>query len=146
MTDFGYWLSSEEHTPLDLVRNAARAEELFTRVRAATVTEPRKVLENFRSRYAREGYPDLENYKLATLANFFGVELKESHRALPDAEATANLLIWFGNDLPKRIAALREKTKGVVLPASSVVRSAIKAGWLAVMGAALAGDRRWIGT
>jgi coenzyme F420-dependent glucose-6-phosphate dehydrogenase len=28
MTDFGYWLSSEEHPPLDLVRNAARAEEL----------------------------------------------------------------------------------------------------------------------
>ena len=28
MTEFGYWLSSEEHTPLDLVRDAARAEEL----------------------------------------------------------------------------------------------------------------------
>jgi coenzyme F420-dependent glucose-6-phosphate dehydrogenase len=28
MTAFGYWLSSEEHQPLDLVRNAARAEEL----------------------------------------------------------------------------------------------------------------------
>ena len=26
---------------------------------------------------------------------------------LPDAEATANLLIWFGNDLPGRIAALK---------------------------------------
>jgi DNA polymerase III epsilon subunit family exonuclease len=56
---------------------------------------------------AREGYPDLENYKLATLANFFGVELKESHRALPDAEATANLLIWFGKDLPARIETLK---------------------------------------
>src|SRR5688572_12780080 len=28
MTEFGYWLSSEEHAPLDLVRAAARAEEL----------------------------------------------------------------------------------------------------------------------
>jgi G6PDH family F420-dependent oxidoreductase len=28
MTEFGYWLSSEEHRPLDLVRDAARAEEL----------------------------------------------------------------------------------------------------------------------
>jgi G6PDH family F420-dependent oxidoreductase len=28
MTDFGYWLSSEEQRPLDLVRNARRAEEL----------------------------------------------------------------------------------------------------------------------
>ncbi len=57
---------------------------------------------------AREGYPDLENYKLATLAAFFGVELTESHRALPDAEATANLLIWFANDLPGRIDTLAD--------------------------------------
>jgi G6PDH family F420-dependent oxidoreductase len=28
MTEFGYWLSSEEHAPLDLVRDARRAEEL----------------------------------------------------------------------------------------------------------------------
>ncbi|HEY3333818.1 MAG TPA: exonuclease domain-containing protein, partial [Candidatus Limnocylindrales bacterium] len=56
---------------------------------------------------AREGYPDLENYKLGTLANFFGVELTESHRALPDAEATASLLTWFGNDLPGRVAELK---------------------------------------
>ena len=56
---------------------------------------------------AREGYPDLENYKLPTLSNFFGIELAQAHRALPDAEATANLLIWFGNDLPARIAALK---------------------------------------
>src|SRR6187401_3360970 len=56
---------------------------------------------------AREGYPDLENYKLPTLSNFFGIELAQAHRALPDAEATANLLIWFGNDLPKRIAGLK---------------------------------------
>jgi len=57
---------------------------------------------------AREGYPDLENYKLGTLAAYFGVELTQSHRALPDAEATANLLIWFGNDLPGRLAALSD--------------------------------------
>ena len=56
---------------------------------------------------ARDGYPDLENYKLPTLANFFGIELTQAHRAGPDAEATANLLIWFGKDLPGRIATLR---------------------------------------
>jgi G6PDH family F420-dependent oxidoreductase len=28
MTTFGYWMSSEEHTPLDLVAHAVRAEEL----------------------------------------------------------------------------------------------------------------------
>src|SRR6185436_10251892 len=32
----------------------------------------------------------------------------QSHRALPDAEATANLLLWFANDLPGRISALRD--------------------------------------
>jgi DNA polymerase III epsilon subunit family exonuclease len=57
---------------------------------------------------AREGYPDLENYKLPTLSAFFGIELAQSHRAGPDAEATANLLLWFGRDLPGRIGGLRE--------------------------------------
>jgi len=57
---------------------------------------------------AREGYPGAESYKLPDLARFFGVELTQSHRALPDAEATANLLLWFANDLPGRISALRD--------------------------------------
>jgi DNA polymerase III epsilon subunit family exonuclease len=56
---------------------------------------------------ARDGYPDLENYKLPTLSSFFGLELAQNHRAAPDAEATANLLIWFAKDLPGRIAALK---------------------------------------
>jgi DNA polymerase III epsilon subunit family exonuclease len=56
---------------------------------------------------AREGYPDLQNYKLDTLAAFFGIDLTQNHRALPDAEATANLLTWFANDLPGRISTLR---------------------------------------
>ena len=58
---------------------------------------------------AREGYPDLQNYKLDTLAAFFGVDLTQNHRALPDAEATANLLLWFANDLPGRIATLKSE-------------------------------------
>ena len=57
---------------------------------------------------AREGYPDLENYKLETLSRFFSIDLTQAHRAGPDAEATANLLIWFGNDLPARLKTLRE--------------------------------------
>ena len=57
---------------------------------------------------AREGYPDLENYKLETLSRFFSIDLAQAHRAGPDAEATANLLIWFGNDLPARLKTLRE--------------------------------------
>jgi hypothetical protein len=63
---------------------------------------------------AREGYPDLENYKLETLSRFFGIELAQAHRAGPDAEATANLLIWFGNDLPGRITGLREGIAGAI--------------------------------
>ena len=57
---------------------------------------------------AREGYPGAESYKLPDLARFFGIELSQGHRALPDAEATANLLLWFANDLPGRISTLRE--------------------------------------
>ncbi len=56
---------------------------------------------------AREGYPDLQNYKLDTLAGVFGVDLTQNHRALPDAEATANLLIRFAADLPARIATTK---------------------------------------
>jgi polyribonucleotide nucleotidyltransferase len=57
---------------------------------------------------AREGYPDLENYKLDTLSRFYGIELEGSHRALPDADATARLFTWFSTDLPPRIQRLRE--------------------------------------
>jgi DNA polymerase III epsilon subunit family exonuclease len=63
---------------------------------------------------AREGYPGAESYKLPDLARFFGVDLTQSHRALPDAEATANLLLWFANDLPGRISALRESIADAV--------------------------------
>jgi DNA polymerase III epsilon subunit family exonuclease len=58
---------------------------------------------------AREGYPDLQNYKLDTLAAFFGVDLTQNHRAGPDAEATANLLLRFAADLPGRIATAKSE-------------------------------------
>ncbi len=63
---------------------------------------------------AREGYPDLQNYKLDTLAAFFGVDLTQSHRALPDAEATANLLIQFATELPARIGTARAEIADAV--------------------------------
>ena len=63
---------------------------------------------------AREGYPDVENYKLETLSRFFGVDLTQSHRALPDAEATANLLLWFAGDLPGRINRLKDGIKASI--------------------------------
>jgi len=56
---------------------------------------------------AREGYPGAESYRLGDLAAFFGVELTRAHRALPDAEATAELLIRFGGDLRVRLDALK---------------------------------------
>jgi polyribonucleotide nucleotidyltransferase len=58
---------------------------------------------------AREGYPDLQNYKLDTLAGVFGIDLTQNHRALPDAEATANLLLRFASDLPGRITTLKSE-------------------------------------
>ena len=63
---------------------------------------------------AREGYPDLQNYKLDTLASFFGVDLTQGHRALPDAEATANLLLRFATDLPGRIATAKSEISDAV--------------------------------
>jgi len=58
---------------------------------------------------AREAYPGWgESYKLTDLARFFGVELENNHRALPDAEATARLLLVFAADLPSRIETLHD--------------------------------------
>jgi polyribonucleotide nucleotidyltransferase len=63
---------------------------------------------------SREGYPDLQNYRLETLAGFFGVDLTQNHRALPDAEATANLLLRFASELPGRIATLKSEVGDAV--------------------------------
>jgi polyribonucleotide nucleotidyltransferase len=59
---------------------------------------------------AREGYPTgVDAYKLNDLARFFGIELAASHRALPDAEATAKLLVTIGADLPARVKLLHDR-------------------------------------
>jgi DNA polymerase III epsilon subunit family exonuclease len=55
----------------------------------------------------RESHPDLESYKLGDLSRFFGIELQNAHRALPDAEATAALVLRLAADLPPRIAELK---------------------------------------
>jgi DNA polymerase III epsilon subunit family exonuclease len=58
---------------------------------------------------AREAFPGVpESYKLPDLARFLGVEVSTSHRALPDAEATAAVLQWLASDLPGRIDRLRD--------------------------------------
>jgi polyribonucleotide nucleotidyltransferase len=58
---------------------------------------------------ARDGYPTgPDAYKLSDLSRFFGIELQSNHRALPDAEATAQLVVKLAADLPGRITALRE--------------------------------------
>ena len=58
---------------------------------------------------AREGYPEVGQYKLEGLSSFFGIDLSQNHRALPDAEATASLLLWFAGDLPGRIDTLKDQ-------------------------------------
>ncbi len=57
---------------------------------------------------AREAYPDLDKYTLTDLAKFFDIPLEQSHRALPDAEATATLVIGLAEDLANRVETLRE--------------------------------------
>jgi polyribonucleotide nucleotidyltransferase len=68
---------------------------------------------------AREAYPDLGAYKLGDIARFFSLP-EPTHRALPDAEATAALLVRLIDDLPARVrslkdaiaASIRARTKG----------------------------------
>ena len=57
---------------------------------------------------ARDGYPDLPSYTLGELSRFFGIQLQQAHRALPDAEATAELLVAIAGELPGRLAALAD--------------------------------------
>jgi DNA polymerase III epsilon subunit family exonuclease len=62
---------------------------------------------------AREAYPD-SDLKLGDLARFFALEVEPNHRALPDAEATAQLLIRLGQDLPERINLYRENVSTAI--------------------------------
>jgi DNA polymerase III epsilon subunit family exonuclease len=58
---------------------------------------------------AREAFPGVpESYKLGDLARFLGVETSTNHRALPDAEATAQVMLWLANDLTARIDKLHD--------------------------------------
>ena len=56
----------------------------------------------------REGYPDLESYKLGDVARFFGISMENAHRGLADAQATAEVLIKIAGDLPNRIETLQD--------------------------------------
>jgi polyribonucleotide nucleotidyltransferase len=54
-------------------------------------------------------YPDAGAWKLGDLVRFvFGRDLPAAHRAMPDAEATAELFIHFTQGLPERLDAIRE--------------------------------------
>jgi DNA polymerase III epsilon subunit family exonuclease len=58
---------------------------------------------------AREGFPTgPEAYKLGDLSRFFGIELQSNHRALPDAEATAGLVLRLAADIPGRVQQLKD--------------------------------------
>jgi DNA polymerase III epsilon subunit family exonuclease len=57
---------------------------------------------------AREGYPDLESYKLGDVAKFFGITVETVHRGLADAETTAAVIAKFASDLPNRIETLMD--------------------------------------
>ena len=53
-------------------------------------------------------YPDAGAWKLADLVRFvFGREHAVAHRAMPDAEAAAELFVHFTQGLPERLDALR---------------------------------------
>jgi polyribonucleotide nucleotidyltransferase len=62
---------------------------------------------------AREAYPDTD-LKLGDLARFFELEAEPNHRALPDAEATAQLLVKLSSDLPERIRVYRETVANAI--------------------------------
>ena len=53
-------------------------------------------------------YPDAGSYKLTDLMRFvFGRDHEAAHRAMPDAQATADLFINLSSGLPERLDAIR---------------------------------------
>ncbi len=55
-------------------------------------------------------FPDAGGYKLADLVRFvFGRDHAAAHRAMPDAEATAELFLNFTSGLAERLDALRQE-------------------------------------
>jgi DNA polymerase III epsilon subunit family exonuclease len=64
---------------------------------------------------ARESYPDQsDSFKLPDLARFLGVVVETSHRALPDAEATARVLMRLAADVPARLDRVREGIEAAI--------------------------------
>ena len=57
---------------------------------------------------AREGYPDLESYKLGDIAKFFGITVETAHRGLADAETTAAVVAAFAGELVNRLDNLAD--------------------------------------
>ena len=64
---------------------------------------------------ARDAWPDQDVFKLGELAGFYGLEPKPNHRALPDAEATAELVLLLGRDLPGRVKAFKAAVTDLIL-------------------------------
>ena len=72
-----------------------------------TKWEPKAVFDTLELGY--QLYPDAGAWKLADLVRFvFGRDHAAAHRAMPDAEATAELFIHFTQGLAERLDALRE--------------------------------------
>ncbi|MGH2429585.1 MAG: polyribonucleotide nucleotidyltransferase, partial [Candidatus Limnocylindria bacterium] len=68
--------------------------------------EPKAVFDTLELGY--QIYPDAGSYKLPDLVRFvFGRDHAAAHRAMPDAEATAELFIHFTSGLAERLEALR---------------------------------------
>jgi polyribonucleotide nucleotidyltransferase len=84
---------------------------------------------------AREAWPDQDVFKLGELAGFYGLEPKPNHRALPDAEATAELVLLLGRDLPGRV-------KGFKAAVTDLILARAKGGSAADADAALEAARR----
>ena len=59
--------------------------------------------------FAGEAFPGVpDSFKLSELARWLDIDAPTQHRALPDAEATAAVLIWFEHDLIARLDRLHD--------------------------------------
>ncbi len=81
---------------------------------------------------ARDAFPDQDVFKLGDLAKFFELSTEPNHRAGPDMEATAQLLLRLAGELPGRVdtykksvaASIRSRVTGDVTAADKALDQA----------------------
>lgn len=93
MDKFSFWIGEAKDGEISLVAHNATFDISFieSAFKRSGVDANLKYMDTLSM--ARKKLPDLENHKLGTVAEYFGVKMKNTHRAGSDAEACGRIFI-----------------------------------------------------